>query len=98
MHQSDMIPLSLKVAALVGGQVVFEEKAETYQVVARLPIYQVAKVDALARRCGKSRTQMLSLVLSVGLEEVLGQLDESVSEQVVELEAECLAGLSGEGA
>ena len=91
------MPRSQMVAAVVSGTATSFEKAQIFQITVKLPIYHVAKLDALARQGGKNRTEMLSLLLAVGIEEVSQHLDEAVAEQLIELEAQCLAELMGEG-
>jgi hypothetical protein len=96
MQQKEMLSRARMVAAVVSGTAKTDEKAQNVQVVAKLPIYHVAKLDALARQAGKNRTQMLSMLLAVGLEEVWDQLDEGFSEKLLEVEAQCMAELEGE--
>lgn len=96
MEQQEMLPRSRLVAAVLSGKATSAEKAQTVQVVAKLPIYNVAKLDALARQGGKNRTEMLSMLLAVAIEEVLLHVDEGVAEQLVALEAQCMAELLGE--
>lgn len=96
MEQREMLPRSQMVAAVVSGTGMTFEKSQLVQITVKLPIYHVAKLDAMARQAGKTRTAMLSLLLAVGLDEVSQHLDETVAEQVLELEAQCMAELQGE--
>ncbi len=97
MEQMEMLSRAHTVAAVVLGTAKTFEKAQTVQVVAKLPIYHVAKLDALAKQGGKNRTEMLSMLLAVGLDEVLSLVDEPViAERLVELEAESMPQLMGE--
>lgn len=84
------------VAQLLSGRSTFFEKSQNVQVVAKLPIYHVAKLDAMAKQAGKNRTEMLSILLSTGLDEVLKHVDEAVAEKLLQLEAEAMARLLGE--
>jgi hypothetical protein len=97
MEQQEMLSEADMVAAVVSGRGKRFAKTQTVQVVAKLPIYHVGKLDALAAQAGQTRTETLSMLLGVGLEEVMRRVDQPIAEHLVELEAEALARLMGEG-
>jgi len=96
MEQTEMIPRSHQVAALLEGASTHYERGVNFQIVAKLPVAKVAMLDAFAKQSNKSRTEMLSILLSVAIDEVLEQLDAETREKVADLEAQCKALLKGE--
>jgi len=96
MEQTEIIPRSHQVAALLEGTGTHYERGVNFQIVAKLPIAKVAMLDAFAKQSNKSRTEMLSILLSVAIEEVLEQLDAETREKVADLEVQCKALLKGE--
>ena len=84
------------VASLIAGTGRIEHKGQVHAVMARLPIYTVSKLDAIANRTGKSRTGAMQLLLSVGWEEVTSRLSEPLLEQLLLADAEAMAKLLDE--
>lgn len=62
----------------------------------RVPVYSLARVDAMAQQAGKSRNSMLNLLLDVALDEVGGQLDEQVFQEVQSREIVAMRSLLDE--
>jgi len=64
-------------------------KAEARAVLARVPVFTLAELDAMAAMGNKSRNAMLIHLLDVGLEEVRKQLPDdkaqSLNEQTTQL-------------
>lgn len=58
------------VAALIEGNADTNFMGVTKVLSARLPMVQVAEIEAIAEKSGKTRNAMLSMLLSVGIEEV----------------------------
>lgn len=95
MEQAEIIPRSHQVAALLEGSGTHFERGQTFQIVAKLPIQLVATIDAFAKKSDKSRTQIISILLSLAVDEVLPQLNKPTAKKVRELEVECRAELGG---
>lgn len=81
-------------AALMKGQGTMETRAQTVPVMIRMPLYDLAKIDAMVARSGKSRTGIISLLCSIGLEETFSRLDQSDLETFSYLEAEAFSKLT----
>lgn len=96
MEQQEILSSAEMVAAVVSGRGKVMEKAQTVQVTVKLPIYHVAKIDGMAAQAGKTRTQVMSMLLGVGLEEVQKCIDAPTADHLVMQEAEALARLMGE--
>jgi|LauGreDrversion2_5_1035112.scaffolds.fasta_scaffold21312_2 DNA-binding protein YbaB len=96
MQQTEIIPRSHQVAAMLEGTGTHYERFVTYQVVTKLPVPKVAMLDAFARQSNKSRTEMLSILLSVAIEEVMQQLDDETRQKILDLEPQCKALLQGD--
>ena len=96
MEQQELISRAETVAAVVSGRATHSENAVTYQVVFKLPIYVVSRIDAMGVQAGKNRTQMVSMLLAVALDEVSKHVDEPAALRLVQLEAEALGRLMGE--
>lgn len=58
------------VAALIEGNADTSFMGVTKVISARLPMPQVAEIEAIAEKSGKTRNAMLSMLLAVGIEEV----------------------------
>lgn len=53
-------------------------------LLARVPVHEVAEIDAMASMAQKSRNAMLVYLLEVGLEEVRKQLDDEAAQHLNE--------------
>lgn len=62
------------VAALIEGNADTNFMGVTKVLSARLPMVQVAEIEAIAEKSGKTRNAMLSMLLAVGIEEVRASL------------------------
>ena len=58
----------------------------------RVPVTTLARVDAMADQAGKSRNQMLNLLLDVALDQVGGDLSQAVFEEVQSREIGAIRG------
>lgn len=96
MQQQHIFSAAEEVASVLSGRGQITEKSVSYQVTVKLPIHLVAKVDAMARQGSKTRTELMSLLLAVGVEEVQKCLDEPAAVQLLELESAALGRLMGE--
>lgn len=96
MEQRNLIPKSVAVAAVLSGQADAMHKGVTVPVQLRMPIYTLAKIDALAAQSGKRRSGVINMLCEVAIEEVQEHMPQEVAEQLVQLEAEAFSKLSGE--
>lgn len=96
MEQRNLIPKSVAVAAVLSGQAEAMHKGVTVPVQLRMPIYTLAKIDALAAQSGKRRSGVINMLCEVAIEEVQEHMLQEVAEQLVQLEAEAFSKLSGE--
>lgn len=96
MEQRNLIPKSVAVAAVLSGQADAMHKGVTVPVQLRMPIYTLAKIDALAAQSGKRRSGVINMLCEVAIEEVQEHIPQEVAEQLVQLEAEAFSKLSGE--
>jgi hypothetical protein len=96
MEQQHIFTSAEQVASVLSGRGKITEKSVSYQVTVKLPIWLVAKVDAMARQSGKTRTESMSMLLDVGIEEVLKCVDEPVAVKLLDYESEALGRLMGE--
>lgn len=96
MEQRNLIPKSVAVAAVLSGQADAMHKGVTVPVQLRMPIYTLAKIDALAAQSGKRRSGVINMLCEVAIEEVQEHMLQEVAEQLVQLEAEAFSKLSGE--
>jgi len=94
MEQGELIPKAAMLAAIVSGKGEAMARGQTVPVMIRCPIWTLAKIDALAKQSGKSRSGMVNLLCDVGIEAVLEQLSPEVAEQVVTLESEAYSLLT----
>lgn len=95
-EQRNLIPKSVAVAAVLSGRAEAMHRGQTYPVQLRMPIYTLAKVDALVAQSGKSRSGVINMLTEVALEAVLEQMPLDIAEQLVQFEAQALGKLSGE--
>jgi len=75
MHQVEEVTNAAAWAAQLEGRGSGSFRAITVSVTGRLPIDQVAALDAMAAQAGTSRTYALSQVLAVGFEALDRELD-----------------------
>lgn len=59
----------------------------------RAPLTTLARVNAMAKRAGKSRNSMMTMLLNVGLEQVQLSLGKKVAREVSKMEVEELSEL-----
>lgn len=83
------------VALLLMGRGKSEGRAALGPLSARIPIWQLAQLDAMGAKAGKSRNAMVALVLQAGIAAIRSHLDETTSEELDELESEASAKLNG---
>ena len=96
MEQRNLIPKSVAVAAVLSGQADAMHKGVTVPVQLRIPIYTLAKIDALAAQSGKRRSGVINMLCEVAIEEVQEHMPQEVAEHLLQLEAQSFAKLSGE--
>lgn len=96
MEQRNLIPKSVAVAAVLSGQADATHRGQTVPVQMRIPIYTLAKIDALAAQSGKRRSGVINMLCEVAIEAVQEHMSVEVGEQLVQLEAEAWAKLSSE--
>lgn len=80
-------------ADLINGEAKVETIASQRAISARINLMTLARVDAMAQKAGKSRNDMLNMLLDVGCEEVYQHLP---SPAVEDLQARELASLTSE--
>lgn len=74
------------VASLVSGTATHQAVAVQKVTSVRLNVYTLARVDALAAKAGKSRNEMVNMLLDVAVQEVYGNLGEEVIQDLQALE------------
>lgn len=75
-------------ANVISGTGTHAMKAAARSISYRIPVYDLARLDAMASVAGKSRNAMLNLVVSAGLDEVWKLLPKNVQKQVSKVEFE----------
>ena len=65
------------------------------QIVLRLPLAVLSKVDALARMTGKSRNEMACELMHGGVESVAAEMTEDMLHAFADIENECFTELVG---
>lgn len=94
-----MADSELSNAELLAGVVAGTVKQSSWQAVKhidyRIPIWLVAKVDALAKKSGKSRNSMLNSLVEVGLDAVLPLLKSDDAKELNRLERLAYSALGG---
>lgn len=96
MRINEEVSQAQHVAGIVSGTSSQKGVAAVRPVAYRAPVYLLAIVDSMAAQSKKSRNQMLSLLLQVGIDEVRDNLEEDVIEKLSIAEAQILSELSGE--
>lgn len=74
------------VASLVSGTATHQAAAVQKVTSVRLNVYTLARVDALAAKAGRSRNEMVNMLLDVAVQEVYGNLGEEVIQDLQALE------------
>ena len=93
MNQSVEVTPAEQLAALVSGNAKHTISAVQRAVSARINLHTLARVDAMAAKAGKSRNDMLNLMLDVAADEIYRAVDEKVlqdlqSREIVTLDQE----------
>lgn len=97
MQEQDVIPQAAEhVASMIQGTATHYERAVTFQVVAKLPVYKVSMLDAYAKAANKSRTEMLSILLGLAFDEVHKELNDEGKQKIASLDALAMTQLTGE--
>jgi hypothetical protein len=87
-------PRQLDVAAgVLFGTADALHKAQVVPAMVRLPVYTMAKIDAYARRAGKSRNAVVNLLCEVGLEELASRVPSDLVEELKQLQSNALGEL-----
>lgn len=84
------------VAALLNGTATSSGKAVLVPMSTRIPVHQVAQLEAMASKAGKTRNAMVALVLDAGLEAIRQHLDSATTKELKQLESDALSNLQGE--
>jgi hypothetical protein len=92
MEQNE-INLAEHVAGVIANTGTNSIKAAARAISYRIPVVDLAEVDAMAAEAGKSRNAMLNMFVSVGLDAVRRQLPSKVARSVRKRESECIAAL-----
>lgn len=74
-------------AALLMGKAKSEGRAALVPLSVRIPVWQLAQLDAMASKSGKSRNSMVALLFSAGFDAVLSHLDQKTIDELGRLEA-----------
>lgn len=82
MNRTTEPTLAEIVAATVSGTGKQESIAVMRSISARIAITTLARVDALAQKSGKSRNEMLNMLLDVACEEVYNNLENEVIQEL----------------
>ena len=80
-------------AAVVAGTVKQSSIHSLKPIAYRVPVWLLARVDALAQKSGKSRNSMLNSLLEVGLDALFPLLNPADAQDVNERESAALAEL-----
>lgn len=83
-------------AAILEGRGAGSFRAMTMSVTARLPVDQVAALDAMAAQAGQSRTFVLSSLLEVAMEALRGEVDKKTAAAIRKAQGRRIAELIGE--
>lgn len=100
VESSELIPdpskaeLAAMVVSRSGG--VFT-KGELVPTSVRIPIWVMARLDAMATRSGRSRNHVLNLAIDAGIEAMDAHLPEDVKVEIEHLKNDALSLLSGGG-
>ena len=79
MHQVEEVTNAAAWAAQLEGRGVGSFRSVTVSVTARLPVDQVAALDAMAMHAGTSRTFALSQVLAAGFDALDRELEDKAT-------------------
>lgn len=77
-------------ANIVEGRGVTEYVGATKVISVRLPLTLAARVQALAHKSGKTRNASVSMLLEVGLQEVIDRLTDETKAELQAIEQELL--------
>jgi hypothetical protein len=83
MIDENEVPTSAEhLASVIQGAASGSYSAVTKSLTARLPIVQIAMLDAMATASKKSRTFILSELLEVGAEHVMGHMSKAALKKI----------------
>lgn len=85
MNAVEVTPAEM-VASLISGTATHQVAAVQKVTSVRLNVYTLARVDAMASKAGKSRNEMVNLLLDVAVQEVYGNLGEEAIQDLQALE------------
>ena len=92
MEQTE-INLAEHVAGVIANTGTNSVKATARAISYRVPVSDLAEIDAMAAEAGKSRNAMINMLVHVGLYAVRRELPAKVAKSVRKREAECIAAL-----
>lgn len=96
MQQDEPTSQVAAFAAVLEGRGAGSWRGMTVQIGARLPVDQVAALDAMAAQSGQSRTFVLSSLLEVALEALRGEVDKKTAAAIRKAQGKRIAELLGE--
>ena len=96
MQNEDMPTKAEHLANVLSGSGTSFMKADARAVLARLPVWTLAEVDAMAGMASKSRNAMMIHLLDVGLEEVRKQLSDGKAQRLNEQTTQHLARMGAD--
>lgn len=79
------------VAGMFEGRSTAYSSAQLAPLSGRIPVYVMAKLDAMATQAGKSRNAMLNLVIEAGLQAIEAHVSDEVREELRFLECDALS-------
>lgn len=79
------------IAGMFEGRATASSSAQLAPLSGRVPVYVMAKLDAMATRASKSRNAMLNLVIEAGLQAIEEHVSEEVREELRFLESDALS-------
>lgn len=82
------------VAGLLNGTATSSGKSVLVPMSTRIPIHQVAQLEAMAVKAGKTRNAMVALVLDAGLAAIREHLDAATTKELKRLEADAMRDIS----
>ena len=95
-HDGEVITKAEHLAQVLIGTGTSTMKADARAVLARVPVFTLAEMDAMAAMAHKSRNAMLIHLLDVGLEEVRKQLPDDKAQTLNEQTTQLLFKMVGD--
>ena len=98
MKISEELPTKTEhVASIISGTGKSSGVSSAKAISYRIPVWLLARVDAMAGQAGNSRNAMLNLLLDVGIQEVGDELPEEVFQAVQSREIGLIQQMLDEG-